>query len=93
MATVTIRTEKTVKDDITIAAIAEGKRIAVDPNVKGYTNLSDLKEALGEIWTDELDKYRAAHKLFSKLEKAEERADKEGWISAEELEQELVVAD
>ena len=42
---------------------------------------------------DELDRYRAAYTLFSKLKKAEERADKEGWISADELEKELGVED
>lgn len=42
---------------------------------------------------DELDKYRAAYTLFSQLKKAEERAEKEGWISAEELEKELEVED
>lgn len=42
---------------------------------------------------DELDKYRAAYTLFSKLKNAEERADKEGWISAEDVEKELGVMD
>lgn len=42
---------------------------------------------------DELDRCRAAYTLFSELKKAEERADKEGWISADELEKELGVAD
>ncbi len=42
---------------------------------------------------DELDRYRAAYTLFSKLKKAEERADKEGWISADDLEKELEVTD
>lgn len=42
---------------------------------------------------DELDKCRAACTLFSKLKKAEERADKEGWISADDLEKELGVTD
>ena len=36
---------------------------------------------------DELDRYRAA--LFSKLKNAEERANREGWISADDLEKEL----
>ncbi len=36
-------------NEITMAAIAEGRRIATDPNVKGYKSLSDLKEALDEI--------------------------------------------
>ena len=30
----------------TIAAIEEGRRIADDPNVKGYTDLDELKKAL-----------------------------------------------
>lgn len=38
---------------------------------------------------DELDRYRAAYKLLSKLNQAEERANKEGWISADEVEKEL----
>lgn len=42
---------------------------------------------------DELDRCRAAYMLFSRLKKAEERADKEGWISADELEKELGVTD
>lgn len=42
---------------------------------------------------DELDRCRAAYTLFSKLKKAEERADKEGWISADDLEKELEAAD
>jgi len=40
---------------------------------------------------DELDRYRAAYTLFSKLQKAEERAAKEGWIDADDLEKELGV--
>ena len=42
---------------------------------------------------DELDRYRAAYKLLSKLNQAEERANEEGWISAEEVEKELEVVD
>jgi len=42
---------------------------------------------------DELDRYRAAYTLISKLKKAEERADKEGWISADDVEKELGVFD
>lgn len=42
---------------------------------------------------DELDRCRAACTLLSKLKKAEERTDKDGWISADELEKELGVAD
>ncbi len=31
----------------TIAAIEEGRRIAHDPNVKGYSSIEELKKALG----------------------------------------------
>ncbi len=41
---------------------------------------------------DELDRYRAAYTLFSKLQNAKERALKEGWIDADELEKELEVS-
>ena len=40
---------------------------------------------------DELDRYRAAYTLFSKLQKAEDRAAKEGWVDADDLERELGV--
>lgn len=33
-------------NDETIAAIEEGRRIAADSSVKGYTNMDDLKAAL-----------------------------------------------
>ena len=33
-------------NDITIAAIEEGRRIASDSHVKGYRNMEDLKTAL-----------------------------------------------
>lgn len=42
---------------------------------------------------DELDRYRAAYKLLSKLNQAEERANEEGWISADDVEKELEVVD
>ena len=32
----------------TVAAIEEGRRIANDPNVKGYTSMDDLKKALDQ---------------------------------------------
>ena len=40
---------------------------------------------------DELDRYRAAYQLITKLKKSEERANLEGWISSEEVEKELEV--
>ena len=41
---------------------------------------------------DELDRFRAAYMLTSKLQAAEERAEKEGWMDADELEKELGVS-
>lgn len=40
---------------------------------------------------DELDHLRAAYTLFSKLRESEEEARVNGWIDADELEQELGV--
>ena len=51
----------------------------------------------GEYWIltldeiDELDRYRAAYQLISKLKKSEERANLEGWIPSEDVEKELEV--
>ena len=41
---------------------------------------------------DELDRLKAAYTLFSNLQKAEERAQKEGWIDADDAEKELGVS-
>ena len=35
-----------VPNEVTTAAIEEGSRIASDPDVKGYTDISELKAAL-----------------------------------------------
>ena len=40
---------------------------------------------------DELDRYRAAYQLISKLKKSEERANLEGWIPSEDVEKKLEV--
>ena len=40
---------------------------------------------------DELDRYRAACTLFAELKRSEERAEREGWIDADDLEKELEV--
>ncbi len=42
---------------------------------------------------DELDRYKEAYFLFLKLKQAENRADREGWISADDIEKDLGVAD
>lgn len=38
---------------------------------------------------DELDRIKAAYLLLSKLQNAEKKADKEGWVDADALEEEL----
>ena len=43
----------------------------------------DYTEMLKEI--DELDKIKATYTLFFKLQSAEERAQKEGWIDAKKM--------
>lgn len=40
---------------------------------------------------DELDRLKAAYTLFSKLQESEQRAEKEGWTDADDLERELGV--
>ena len=40
---------------------------------------------------DELDRIKAAYLLLSKLQNAEKKADKEGWVDADALEKELGV--
>ena len=42
---------------------------------------------------DELDRYKAAYTLFFKLQKAEGRAAKEGWIDVDDVEKKLGVSE
>ncbi|MCD7905724.1 MAG: type II toxin-antitoxin system RelB/DinJ family antitoxin [Clostridiales bacterium] len=35
-------------NEVTLSAIAEGRKMAADPNVKRYTNMADLRKALEE---------------------------------------------
>lgn len=61
------------------------KRVYLTRNGHGEYGILTMDEI------DELDRYRAAYTLFSKLQRAEERATKEGWIDADDLEEELGV--
>lgn len=67
--------------------VDDSSRVYLTRNGRGEYGILTMAEI------DELDRYRAAYTLFSNLKKAEDRADKEGWISADELEKELGVAD
>lgn len=63
------------------------KRVYLTRNGHGEYGILTMAEI------DELDRYRAAYTLFAKLQKAEERAVREGWIDADDLEQELGAGD
>ena len=63
------------------------KRVYLTRNGHGEYGILTMAEI------DELDRYRAAYTLFSKLKKAEERGDKEGWVLADDVEKELGVFD
>lgn len=63
------------------------KRVYLTRNGHGEYGILTMAEI------DELDRYRAAYTLFTKLQKAEERAVREGWIDADDLEQELGAGD
>lgn len=56
------------------------------PNIKPISDLRNYTEVLKQV---DASKYI----LVSKLRKAEKRADKEGWISADDVEKELEVFD
>ena len=47
------------------------------------------RQTMDEV--DELDRIKAAYLLLAKLQSAEKKADKEGWVDADALEKELGV--
>lgn len=61
------------------------KRVYLTRNGHGEYGILTMEEI------DELDRYRAAYQLITKLKKSEERANLKGWISSEEVEKELEV--
>ncbi|MDE6619535.1 MAG: prevent-host-death protein [Lachnospiraceae bacterium] len=63
------------------------KRVYLTRNGHGEYGILTMDEI------DELDRYRAAYTLFSNLKKAEEHAERAGWIDADDLEKELGVLD
>ena len=58
-------------------------RVYLTRNGRGEYGILTMEEI------DELDRLKAAYTLFSKLQKAENRAEAEGWIDADDLEKEL----
>ena len=61
------------------------KRVYLTRNGHGEYGILTMDEI------DELDRYRAAYQLISKLKQSEERANLEGWIPSEDVEKELEV--
>ena len=61
------------------------RRVYLTRNGHGEYGILTMEEI------DELDRCKAAYALLLKLQKAEERAEAEGWIDAEDLEKELGV--
>ena len=62
------------------------RRVYLTRNGHGEYGILTMEEI------DELDRLKAAYTLTQKLQAAEDRAEKEGWIDADDLEQELGVA-
>jgi len=67
--------------------VDETSRVYLTRNGHGEYGILTMAEI------DELDMYRARFELLDKLQKAENRADKEGWYSADQVEQALEVAE
>ena len=59
------------------------KRVYLTRNGHGAYTIMSIEEA------DELDRLRAVHTLLSDLKEAEDKADREGWISDEEMQKEM----
>ena len=65
--------------------VDSAKRVYLTRNGHGEYGILTMAEI------DDLDRYKAAYILLSNLRKAEEQAEKEGWIDADALEKELGV--
>lgn len=62
-------------------------RVYLTRNGHGEYGILTMKEI------DELDRLKSAYMLMDNLRKAEERAQREGWIDAEDMERKLGVSD
>ena len=62
-------------------------RVYLTRNGHGEYGILTMKEI------DELDRLKSGYMLMDNLRKAEERAQREGWIDAEDMERELGVSD
>ena len=57
------------------------------PSIMPISNLTNCTEVLKEA--DELDRIRTARALAADLRRAEERANREGWIDADNFDREM----
>ena len=70
-----------------LKTVDTSERVYLTRNGHGAYAIMSIKEA------DELDKTRALLRLISDLRSAEDEANKNGWIPAEEVEKELGIYD
>ncbi len=63
--------------------VDNNSRVYLTRNGRGAYAIMTVEEA------DQLDRLRAYHSLLSDLRDAEERADREGWISDDEMRKEM----
>ena len=68
-----------------LKGVDETNRVYLTRNGHGKHGILTMEEI------DELDRCRAAYMLLTKLKEAEEEAEREGYISAEDVEKELGV--
>lgn len=61
------------------------RRVYLTRNGHGAYTIMSIEEA------DELDRLRAVHGLLADLRRAEERAEREGWVSDEEMQEIMVL--
>lgn len=67
--------------------VTYGERVYLTRNGHGVFAILDMKEL------DDLDKKVAMIKLFTDLQRAEDQANREGWVSADDAEKILGVED
>ena len=67
--------------------VDNSSRVYLTRNGRGAYAIMTVEEA------DELDRLRAVHSLISDLREAEERADREGWISDDDMQKEMELSE
>lgn len=70
-----------------LKAVDIAKRVYLTRNGHGAYAIVPMDEL------DELDRIKALYSLMADLKRSEERADREGWVAAADLEKELGIED